>query len=74
MKFGLFGINMGPLSDPDASVEVAQTAEAAAEDARKDEEPAVEDVAVDDEPGPVPDDEEAVAASAGMQVWAGPQV
>ena len=29
MKFGLFGINMGPLSDPDASVEVAQTAEAA---------------------------------------------
>ena len=29
MKFGLFGINMGPLSDPDASVEVAQAAEAA---------------------------------------------
>ncbi len=48
--------------------------EATAEDARKDEEPAVEDVAVDDEPGPVPDDEEAVEASAGMQVWAGPQV
>ncbi|MCZ6664676.1 MAG: TIGR03619 family F420-dependent LLM class oxidoreductase [Gammaproteobacteria bacterium] len=29
MKFGLFGINMGPLSDPDASVRVAQSAEAA---------------------------------------------
>ena len=29
MKFGLFGINMGPLSAPDACVEVAQTAEAA---------------------------------------------
>ena len=29
MKFGLFGINMGPLSDPDACVEVAQAAEAA---------------------------------------------
>ncbi len=29
MKIGLFGINMGPLSDPDACVEVAQTAEAA---------------------------------------------
>lgn len=29
MKFGLFGINMGPLSDPDACVAVAQAAEAA---------------------------------------------
>lgn len=29
MKFGIFGINMGPLSDPEASVKVAQTAEAA---------------------------------------------
>ena len=29
MKFGLFGINMGPLSDPDACVEAAQAAEAA---------------------------------------------
>lgn len=29
MKIGLFGINMGPLSDPRAGVEVAQTAEAA---------------------------------------------
>jgi probable F420-dependent oxidoreductase len=29
MKFGIFGINMGPLSDPDASTRVAQAAEAA---------------------------------------------
>lgn len=29
MKFGLFGINMGPLADPQASVRVAQAAEAA---------------------------------------------
>ena len=29
MKFGLFGINMGPLSEPEASVRVAQIAEAA---------------------------------------------
>ena len=29
MKFGLFGINNGPLADPDASVRAAQAAEAA---------------------------------------------
>ena len=29
MKFGLFGINNGPLADPDAAVRVAQAAEAA---------------------------------------------
>ncbi len=29
MKLGLFGINMGPLADPAASIEVAQAAEAA---------------------------------------------
>ncbi|MEX2480888.1 MAG: LLM class F420-dependent oxidoreductase [Gammaproteobacteria bacterium] len=29
MKMGLFGINMGPLGDPDASIRVAQAAEAA---------------------------------------------
>ena len=29
MKFGLFGINMGPCSDPVTAVRVAQTAEAA---------------------------------------------
>jgi len=29
MKFGLFGINMGPLADPDAAADVARLAEAA---------------------------------------------
>ncbi len=29
MKFGIFGVNMGPLADPEAAVEAAQTAEAA---------------------------------------------
>lgn len=29
MKIGLFGINMGPLAEPDASIRVAQTAESA---------------------------------------------
>ena len=29
MKFGIFGINMGPLADPEAAVDVARTAEAA---------------------------------------------